>query len=167
MDMNINFGSNASIARCIRNHKPLPIVSMFENNNTRYFIFDRENRLFGAFNYSKDGVLSNVRFDNRKGRTKTAVDAILSIKDFIVQRAKADGADFVGLSILANRRNAEKIKQLFSKFDVAEAGFVGGVLKFIGVLNPKKEFEIMSTVAQAPVQKATDSLKAVQIAIEV
>ena len=48
MNLTVNFGSKVNIARCIKNHKPLSIIPMFTDNNTRYFIFDRQNRLFGA-----------------------------------------------------------------------------------------------------------------------
>ena len=174
MDMSVNFGSSAGIRRCIKNYKPLSIVPMFANNNTRYFIFDRESKLFGAFNFSADGVLSNVRFDQTVKNKRTAVDAILSMKDFIFKRAKDNGADFVDFSILVKEKNVKKLVGLFSKFDVAEAGFIDGALKFVGILNPQKELEIMSSIgkksadkaANKAANKASDSLRAVHVLID-
>ena len=161
MSLTVNFGSKATIARCIKNHKPLSIRPMFADNNTRYFIFDRQNRLFGAFNFDESGALSRIKFEpNRK---KTAVDALLTIKDFILKKAKAKGADFVDITILTNKKNAPKLKKLFSKFDVTEAGFIDDALKFIGILNPKKEFEIMSPIGKNTAEKTSNSLQAVHI----
>ena len=163
MDINVNFGAKVNIARCIKKHKPLSIIPMFRENSTRYFIFDRQNRLFGAFNYDESGTLSNVNFEQH--RKKTAVDALLSIKDFILQKAKTKDADFVDFTILVNKRNATKIKRLFSKFDVTEAGFIDGALKFIGILNPKKEFEIMNAIGQTN-NKASSSLQSVNVLLK-
>ena len=161
MNLTVNFGSKVNIARCIKNHKPLSIIPMFTDNNTRYFIFDRQNRLFGAFKFDESGALSGIKFE--PNRRKTAADALLTMKDFILKKAKAKGADFVDITILTSKKNAPKIKRLFSKFDVTEAGFIDGALKFIGILNPKKEFEIMSSVGKNTAEKATNSLQAVHI----
>ncbi|MCR4880865.1 MAG: hypothetical protein K6A44_02820 [bacterium] len=158
--MQVNFGTKTGVMRCVKRFKPLPIVPMFSQNNTRYFLFGKNNTLIGAFNYDRSGILSNVNLDERIKRTKTAADAIFSIKDFVTNMAKKDGIDFVNFGIVVNGRRNEALKKLCGKLsDIKEVGVIDGVLRYVGILNPKKEFEILSELSKgaqpyvAPVRK--------------
>lgn len=140
--MRIEFGTH--ITRCIKNFKSLPIIPMYNQENARYFIFGKNNNLIGAFNFDNTGVLSNVRLDEKVKRSKTAADALLSIRKFVIRKAKEYKLDFVDLDVPSYTSEGKRLKRLCEKFDVHETKSRNGILHFIGVLNPKKEFEVMS-----------------------
>ena len=130
-----------NIIRRVNKFEHLPIIPMFSNNNTRYFIFDKKNTMIGAFNFSQNGTLSEVRLADRIKRTKKGAAALLSIRDFIIDKARKTGIKEISFSIPDTPRDRNHLRRLSNKFNVTEKKLFDGLLRFVGILNQKSEIE--------------------------
>ena len=133
-----------NIIRRVTKFEPLPIVPMHSKNNTRYFVFDKKDALIGAFNFSSDGALSEVRLDESIKRTKKGAAALLSIRDFVIEQARKVGIPEIRFTISLKKRDTDNLRRLCGKFHVTEKKLFNGLFEYVGKLNPKNEFESMS-----------------------
>ena len=146
--MNVTFGRN--INRCIKNFTRLPIVQMHAGNDSRFFIFDKNNTLIGAFKFDGNGLLSNLSLASSVQRKKTAADAILSIKEFIIQKAKDMKLKTIHFSIETPHNRKSPLRSLCRKFDLREIinEKAPYVLEYSRNFDPQKELETLSEITR-------------------
>ena len=132
-----------NIIRRANKFEHLPIIPMFSNNNTRYFIFDKKNTMIGAFNFTLDGQLSDVKLADNIKRTKKGAAALLSIRDFIIEKIHKNKIKEISFAIPATPTDNAHLRRLCSKFNVTEKSLFNGLLRYVGVLNQKSEIEAM------------------------
>ena len=144
--MNITFGSN--ISRCVKNFTRLPIVQMHTGSDSRFFVFDKKNTLIGAFNFDESGILSDLSLSRSVRGKKTAANAILSIKDFLINRAKEMKLKSIGFSIEVPYRKVSALRNLCRKFDLREVKetSTSRILHYIKDFHPQKELEALSEI---------------------
>lgn len=136
-----------NIIRRVNKFEHLPIIPMFSNNNTRYFIFDKKNTMIGAFNFTSDGQLSDVKLADSIKRTKKSAAALLSIRDFIIDKAKKSGIKEISFSIPDTLKDRNNLRRLSGKFNMTEKQWFKGLLQYVGVLDQKSEFEAIGQTA--------------------
>ena len=109
--MRVTFG--AGYKRCIKNFTPLRIVPKHtDGNEERFFIFDGKNNAVGSFCFSPEGCLHSLELAQSIQRRKTAADAILSIRNFIIEKAKERNLDFVFCRSYKN--NPNNVQRLYT-----------------------------------------------------
>jgi len=147
--MEITFGAKARITRCIRNFRPLPVTSVYADSNcTRYVVKSSDGNIIGGFTFDTfdgQGVLANLMLFKESRRQKAASDAFFSIEKFLLNKAKKEHLDFIEVGVKDNRRNSS-IKKLCEKLNFKEAGLMNGIHKFVRVINPNKEADILEKI---------------------
>ena len=106
--------------RCYRDFKPLRIVNITNSGLSadRYKIILGKRQKVGTFCFSNKGFVSSLNIKRKFRKKKTGVNALISIYEFIMQKAKELNIDclwFVGLE--SNKNNVVKLyKRVASVF---------------------------------------------------
>lgn len=145
--MNVTF--NGNYTRCIKKFTKLPIIPKLgessQDNATKYFIFSKDKKnIIGCFDMEKDGFIYNLKLAEKVRRKQEACNAILSLKEFVVKKAKEKNLDFVKfyVSVLDKNHCARLYKKLGADFThIDDNG-----KSFIGVIKPEKKAGIIQKI---------------------
>lgn len=133
--------------KCIKNFKPLQIITTHADKRKEIFsVLNSNGEKIGIFQLNNDQFVSNLELKPNVRRSKTAVNALLSIKEFIEQKIKAKGLDYFEFEV--NPKNKHNLEKLYNRLgmDFIEK-LPNGNLFYIGITNPKQRKAILDDFA--------------------
>ena len=150
--------------RCYRNYSPLNVFNITKRGqqSNMYKIVLGRKRKIGSFKLSKNGFISSLVIKRKFRKKKTCIDALLTLYEFVIKKAKEKGIDC--LYFTGHSKNPNNVVRLYSK--VASAFADGETNTFllpvnnkgqeildsfknpIGLPDPKIDEEVMSLITK-------------------
>ena len=153
MDMNRTFSSNIGINKAVRGLKSMKVIPMSEGSS-RCIILDKNDAYIGGFYLENDGTIANYEYLKGLKPIKSLRDILFSVKEFILKEAKKKNLEYVMYSTPDRGRNSKQIKGLCEKLGMKDVGTIGDNRRFVYVINPQKEAEIIEKMnAEALAQR--------------
>jgi len=151
--MDVTFGS---YTRCIKNFTPMRVITKYKSEKaesfTNYFLFDKNSKILGGFVFDNSGRISDVYISPSIRKTKTLSDALFTMRDFVVGKAKENKWDYITFSL--NETQARLIKSFKKLFTGLGADFIGRdqnrTYNFVGIINQKKREKILQDLTIKP-----------------
>ena len=104
--------------RCYRNFKPLSVVNVIKRGkpSNQYKIVLESHEKVGAFSFSDMGFIENLEIKRKFRRTKTGTNALISLYNFAILKAKEMGLDC--LFFRGHNNNHYNVVKLYKRIGV-------------------------------------------------
>lgn len=151
------------------NRLPIKLASHYGDAfcETEHYVVKKGEQKVASFDFSLNGDVSNLEVKKIFRRTKTAMDALLSIREILFKRAKEEGLDFLNFYTQGTKRHLldyfkfwykpnknKQLEKLYQHLGAEMIEYNPKGSRFIGIINPSKRAEILE---QLDLQESTPS----------
>ena len=129
--------------RCLKNFTPLEIIPTHSDKTKEIFsVLNKAKEKVGNFQINSDQFVCNLEIKPQFRHSKTSVNALLSIKEFIEQKIKSKGLDYFEFEVQSN--NKHSLEKLYEHMGMNKIETLpNGNFLYIGIPDAKNKKAIL------------------------